>query len=290
MENSRNYLLVTACKNEAENLPKLIESVTLQEIRPIVWVIVDDGSTDDTARITGNAAGKSDWIHALRLIEGRRDLGLHYAKIVKMGFDYAISHCKKMGLEYRYLGNLDGDLTLECTFYENLIKEFERDPELGVASGGTKHIIGDRIKHAKVSVNEPSGGHMLIRRGCFEECGGIPFTTSVDSVIKAKARLRGWKTRRFEENIATEIRDTRAAEGYWKGYILKGKHAYYVNLNPIHVIAGSLICLFKRPGYTGIPYLFGYFTSFISREKQIDDEEVKRYFWNKWKMYLRIFK
>lgn len=38
MDNARNYLLVTACKNEAENLPSLIELVIGQTVRPVAWV------------------------------------------------------------------------------------------------------------------------------------------------------------------------------------------------------------------------------------------------------------
>jgi glycosyltransferase involved in cell wall biosynthesis len=284
MKSSRNYIVVTPCKNEGENLPGLVASMVAQTIKPVLWVIVDDGSTDDTPRITQEAAEKYEWIHVLRLDEGARDLGLHYATVVKTGFDHVISYCKENNLEYRYLGNLDGDLTLPSTFYENLMTEFEKDPELGIASGGTKHIIiGDRVRYAKVSVNEPSGGHMLIRKRCFMECGGIPLSYSIDSVLKAKARIKVWKTRRFEENVATEIRDVHAAEGYWKGFMHKGESSYYLNINPFHVIAIVVRYSFRKPYYIGIAYLTGYLYSLVRGKERINDPEIRRYFWNKWK-------
>ena len=286
MEKSRNYIVVTPCKNEGESLPDLIVSVVAQTIRPVLWVIVDDGSTDDTAQITRKAAEKHEWIHVLRLGEGARDLGLHYATVVKTGFNYAFSYCEENDLGYGYLGDLDGDLTLPTTFYENLMVEFENDPELGIASGGTKHIIGDRVKHANVSANEPSGGHMLICRECFEECGGVPLAYSIDSVLKAKARIGGWKTRRFEENVATEIRDVHAAEGYWKGFVLKGESSYYLNINPLHLVVRVVIYSLRKPYYIGIAYLVGYLGSIVSRTKRIKDPEIRRYFWNKWKEHL----
>ena len=286
MNNSRNYLLVTACKNEGENLPDLIESVVVQTIQPILWVIVDDGSTDDTPKITMDAAEKNNWIHVLRMKEGKRDLGLHYANVIKTGFDYAISYCKGSGLEYRYLGNLDGDLLLEHTFYENLMQEFDNNHILGIASGGTDHLIdGEKVRHS-LSENEPSGGHMLIRSTCFEECGGIPLSFSIDSFLKAKARLRGWKTRRFEDNVATEIRDVSAAEGYWKGFVHIGESAFYFNLNPLHLAIKIIKHSFRKPYYGGIAISVGYFGSIINRKKQTEDVEVKNYFWNKWKGYL----
>ncbi len=244
---SRSYIVVTPCKNEGENLPDLIESMVAQTIRPVIWVIVDDGSTDDTQNIIEDAMKAHGWIQSIRLDSEVRDLGLHLAGIIKKGFSYAVSYCRGHEIGCDYLGNLDGDLTLPPTFYENLMREFEKDSTLGVASGGTEHIIGDHIVHAKVSVSEPSGGHMLIRRKCFDEIGGIPLSYAVDSVIKAKARIRGWNTKRFEENVATEIRDVHAAEGYWKGFVHKGEASHYLNSNPIHVMARVVMYSLRKP-------------------------------------------
>lgn len=284
---SRRYIVVTPCRNEEKNLLNLVQSIAEQTLRPALWVIVDDGSTDRTPEIIKEAVKKNEWIKSIRLDSSKRDLGLHLASIVRRGFDFAIEYCEKNGIDYNYVGNLDGDLTLEHTFFENILKGFEKDLELGVASGGTKHIIGDRIRYAKVEEDEPSGGHMLIRRECFEDCGGIPLSYAMDSVLKAKARLRGWKTRRFEESIATEIRDVHAAEGYWKGYMHKGKTSYYLNLNPLHVMVRATLYLFRRPYYTGIAYIMGYLSDYMQRKEKIADEEIKKYFWNKWKEVIK---
>ena len=283
---SRRYIVITPCKNEGVNLPDLIESMVAQTVRPVVWVIVDDGSSDDTPNIIESAMKTQDWIQSIRLDSAVRDLGLHLAGVVKKGFDYAISYGKENELEYDYLGNLDGDLTLPPTFYENLMVEFEKDHRLGIASGGTKHIIGDRVRYANLSVNEPSGGHMLIRKECFKECGGIPLSYSIDSVLKARARIRGWKTRRFEANVATEIRDVHAAEGYWKGFMYSGRSSYYLNINPLHVIARIVMYSFRKPYYIGIAYLTGYLSSVIRRRERINDSELRKYYWNKWKEHL----
>lgn len=282
----KSYLLVTACKNEETNLQSFIDSIISQKTRPVVWMIVDDGSTDNTPLILETNKIKHDWIKVLRLEESPRDLGLHLSEVLKKGFEYSINYCKLAELKYSYLGNVDADLTLPSTFFSYLIEEFEKDSKLGIASGGTDNIIGNKKIRAKVSVNEPSGGHMLIRKECFEACGGFPISYTADSILKTKARLRGWKTLRFEEQIATEIRDVSVAQGYWKGFWHKGQASYYINHNPIHVVIRAIKYSIKNPYYRGTAYILGYLESIIKRKGRINDSEIRKYYWRKWKEHL----
>ena len=120
---NRRYIVITPCRNEEKNLPNLVQSITAQTIRPALWVIVDDGSTDSTPVIIKEAKEKYAWIKNIRLDSSKRDLGLHLASTMGNGFDFAIEYCEKNGIDYEYLGNVDGDLTLERTFFENLIRK-----------------------------------------------------------------------------------------------------------------------------------------------------------------------
>lgn len=288
----KNYLLITPCKNEGKNLPSLIDSVAKQTIKPLIWVIIDDGSTDNTPVVLKNFEDRYNWIKILRLEEAPRDLGLHLAQVMQKGFDHAINLCNQNELTYYYLGNVDGDLTLPSTFYENLITEFENNSMLGIASGGLilTNSDGQLVHVTGLPVDEPSGGDILIRRSCFEECGGIPQSYAYDSVIKAKARLKGWQTRRFEENIVTEARDVGNAENYLKGYWHMGKTSHYLNLHPAHVFFRSILKSTKKPYYGGLVYMTAYTCYLLKREEQVNDKEIRKYFWNKWKyVYSRFF-
>ena len=42
------YVLITPARNEAQYIELTINSVVSQTLRPIKWVIVNDGSTDNT--------------------------------------------------------------------------------------------------------------------------------------------------------------------------------------------------------------------------------------------------
>ncbi len=284
----QKYVLITPCRNEGEHLPFLIKSIVEQTVQPIIWVIIDDGSTDNTPTIIAQYSEKYQWIYHLRLNETKkRDIGLHLASVMNEGFNTAIEYCNQKAIKYNYLGNVDGDLVLDRTFFENLIIQLEKDPKIGIASGGTDYNIDGKILRVKTSEDEPSGGHMLIRKECFDDCGGIPISYASDAVLKVKARLHGWKTKRFEENRAIEARDVNSAEGYWKGYIVKGKTSYYINHNPIHIIANIGKYSIRYPYYIGIPYFIGYIKCLLNNEKRIEDPEIQLYFHNKWKDCLK---
>lgn len=288
MNTSRGYILVTAAKNEGENLLKTIRSVVEQTIKPLVWIIVDDKSTDNTPQILEGAEEKYEWIQSIRLEENsKRDLGYHLSSVVKRAFEFAVEYSTNNGIGYEYMGNVDGDIIVEKAFFEKLINEFEKDDKLGVAGSGTQYIVNGEIIQPEGGGEEPSGGDMLMRRKCFEDCGGIQITWGWDSTLKAKAKIRGWKVKRFEYVKAFETRYVGSVEGYWKRYKHKGEAAYYFNLNPIHIILKSMRMMsHNNPYYIGIAYLTGYLSSFIRRREKIDDEEIRKFFWNKWKKYL----
>jgi len=66
---NRRYIVVTPCRNEEKNLPNLVQSMTAQTIKPLLWVIVDGGSTDRTPEIITEVAQKYEWINFLRKME-----------------------------------------------------------------------------------------------------------------------------------------------------------------------------------------------------------------------------
>src|SRR5687767_9721328 len=46
MTTGRRYVLITPCRDEAKYARRTLDSVAAQTVRPALWVIVDDGSTD----------------------------------------------------------------------------------------------------------------------------------------------------------------------------------------------------------------------------------------------------
>ena len=60
------YILITSARNEQSFIAKTIDSVVAQTQLPERWVIIDDGSTDQTAEIVEKYTQKFPWIVLVR--------------------------------------------------------------------------------------------------------------------------------------------------------------------------------------------------------------------------------
>src|SRR5271168_2814943 len=73
---SQRYLLISPCRDEAQYLRRTLDSVAAQSVQPTAWVIVDDGSTDETPTILGEYARRLPYLRVVgRTDRGRREVG-----------------------------------------------------------------------------------------------------------------------------------------------------------------------------------------------------------------------
>lgn len=276
----RQYILVTPAKDEGENLPNLIRSVVEQTIKPVLWVIVDDGSTDNSSLIIEDATNSYGWIKSIRLKESPRDLTVHVAYVIKTGLDFAIAYCKEHRILYNYIGFLDADMIiLDKDFFKKILAEFEKDLILGIASGSIQVIDNGKVKEERRREDTASGGEMICRKECFEDIGGLLLSHAWETALCIKAKLRGWEIKRFQDIKIIQTRRTSSAEGLWKGFVIKGKSEHYLNYNPFIVVVKGLKYCFTRPHYAGLAYLYGYFKALLHRKEQTNDVEIRKYFY-----------
>ena len=62
-----NYAIVTPARNEAQYIELTIRSMIVQSRPPVKWVIVSDGSTDETDEIVRRYLGEYEWIELVRM-------------------------------------------------------------------------------------------------------------------------------------------------------------------------------------------------------------------------------
>src|ERR1043165_7880124 len=118
------YVLITPARNEEALISKTIQSVCEQTLRPVRWIIVDDGSTDRTAEIVQSYAVRHDWIE---LVHRPKDADRSFAAQVhafNAGFD------RVKAADYEVIGNLDADVSFDRDYLEFLMQKFAQDPRL----------------------------------------------------------------------------------------------------------------------------------------------------------------
>lgn len=189
------YCLVTPARNEAAHLARTADAVAAQTVRPLRWVIVDDGSSDDTARIADEYAARLAFVSVVRC--AARASGAGFASKV---FAFERGREELDGLGYDFVGSLDADVSFGPRFFERLLAEFGRDPRLGVAGGWVRESTrGAPLPRFGNSERDVAGAVQLFRRECLEGIGGFPPLAcgGEDTAAQAMARMRGWRVRAF---------------------------------------------------------------------------------------------
>lgn len=285
------YLLITPVRDEASNLPTLIESVASQSVLPYLWVIVDDCSVDNSAVIVREATSRMKWVNFVSLQTLDQYGPSSYSRTVRHGFEVAIHHAREHKIDYQYLGILDADIVPEQTYFEKLMHSLQDSEKLGIVSGQLYLVKNDRRRPEDRS-NRPRGGARLYKRECFEQIGGLPECPTIDTISDIMASLRGWQTAKVFDAKAIHKRKTLGKKGLWYGYKMTGKTYYLLNYHPIYSLLVGLFFTVRLPFYPGIAFLIGYLGALVHRDEQSSDPLVRDYFWkslNRLKKKLRAF-
>jgi glycosyltransferase involved in cell wall biosynthesis len=268
------FVLITPARNEAAFIGRTIQAVASQTRLPVVWVIVDDGSTDATGSIVEGCASRHPWMRLVRRPPGgERGFG---AKV--RAFDAGLAELA--GTRYDVIGNLDADITFEADYLEFLMGKFAEDARLGVA--GTPFVEDGRrgYDYRFTSLEHVSGACQLFRRECYEEIGGyVPVQPGgIDLVAVLKARMKGWRTRTFVEKTCRHHRAIGTASHHPLVGVLKGGHGDYVlGSHPLWEVSRCVYQATRRPIVLGgLLRLAGFSWAMLTRvDKRVPPELVK---------------
>jgi glycosyltransferase involved in cell wall biosynthesis len=270
--------IVTPAKNEEESLPKVYNSIINQSLKPKVWIIVDDGSTDKTSELIEKFKQEHSFIKSIKLGKGKWDLGIHYSEVCISGFDQLLNDYPNLN----YIALIDADIILEKDYLRKITSNMGKNPKLGISGGGVyvKNKKGD-MELEKTYLDHVRGANRIWKIECFKNTGGFMKTFAPDSVSNAKAKINGWKVRQYPKVVSYQTRPTSAGFGLWKGFLNRGKVSYFLNYHPLHVFLRFLKYLIKFPFYHSFAYPIGYLKSVLKNDPKIKDKAIKKYFHNK---------
>lgn len=184
---TRRYVLISPCRNEADFMRQTLDTVIAQSIRPALWVIVDDGSSDATPQILAEYAAQHDWIRVVtRKDRGTRSVGPGVIEAFYAGYDTIDPD------DFDYLCKLDLDLRLPPRYFEGLMERMEANPRIATCSGKA-YIEKDGGLESERHGDETSiGASKFYRVSHFKALGGFVREVMWDGIDCHRCRMRGW--------------------------------------------------------------------------------------------------
>ena len=272
-DTDNTYVVITPVRNEAAFIECTIASMTSQTVPPVQWIIVDDGSTDNTADIVRAQTAEYPWIRLVqRADRGFRQRGRGVIEAFNEG-------CAALAVaDYQFIVKLDGDLSFAPDYFERLLARFAARPSLGI-SGGTCYVQeGNMWRPEETDVTHVRGATKMYRRACLEAIGGLVAHLGWDGADEWQARARGWEVQSFLDIPLHHHRTTGTAKGPVRGRIEQGRAAFYMGYHPLFMLARGVRRMADRPFVLGgIALLWGYVGDWLCRRERVDDPMAIRF-------------
>ncbi len=277
------YALVTAAKDEADLIERTLDSIVRQTILPVRWVIVSDGSTDATDEIVHHYASRYAFIELQRL-EGTSGRSFRSKAVaVQHGYE-AIKH-----LDFSYIGNLDADVCLDPTYYEQILGRFEADSRLGIAGGTGYDFEEGQFRRLLSARNSVAGPFQMFRRQCWMDIGGYqPLAHGgIDAVAEITARMKGWRVELFRDIEVRHYRETgTATRNRYAARFQDGLKFYALGYHPLFFVARTVYRVCQPPRLLGaLLAMLGYAYAVATRQERqvsralvayLHDEQLRR--------------
>jgi glycosyltransferase involved in cell wall biosynthesis len=272
---SKAFALMTAARNEGSFIERTLRSISEQTVLPSLWVIVSDGSTDDTVPIVEAYCRAHDFIQIINVERpGERDFGskveaLDRAAVVLSSFSHA------------FVGNVDADVSLPTDYFATLLRRFAADERLGIAGGWVHEDYGrgfqSRPFNAESSVSHAA---QLVRRQCYERIGGyarLPYGGE-DTCAAIKAEMNGWLVRSYQDLPIFHHRRTASAGGLWRSRFRMGLADWSLGYAPYYEVLKCARRIAEPPwGIGSVLRLGGYASGVLGTQARPVPAEFVRF-------------
>lgn len=265
-----SYGVVTPVRNEGSNLRRLAAALARQSVLPSAWVVVDTGSTDETARIVDELAVEHDWISPAKL-DGADRLarGGPIVRAFELGYSLVPG-------EPDVIVKLDADTSFEPGYFERLLAEFASDPGLGMASGTCQEREAGEWRERHVTGSTVWGASRCYRRACLEDVLPLEQQMGWDGVDEFRANARGWTTRTLKELPFRHHRREGERDGArHRARLAQGRAARYIGYRFWYLALRALWNARKEPA--ALAMIWGYARAALAREARLEDAEVRAY-------------
>ncbi len=268
---------------------RTLDSVVAQTVRPALWIIVDDGSTDGTPAILSEYAARHDFIRVVRREDrGARSVGPGVVETFYVGID-ALNREYGSLRAFEYICKLDLDLDIPAGYFEALMRRMEADARLGTCSGKpyfpgpsniNKTFDGELISEA--CGDEMSVGMIkFYRTACFEQIGGFVREVMWDGIDCHRCRMMGWIACSWDEPALRfiHLRPMGSShKGWLTGRLRHGYGQYFMGTGLAYMTASAIFRMTRPPIILGGAAMWwGYVRSMLARKPRYGDPQFRRF-------------
>jgi biofilm PGA synthesis N-glycosyltransferase PgaC len=272
-ENNIKYVIISPVRNEELYIDKTILSVISQTIQPKKWIIVNDGSTDNTSTIIAKYSSTYKWIQLIdKKNRGYAETGRGVMEAFYVGYNNINID------DYDFIVKLDGDLSFKPNYFESLFNEFKNNHKLGIASGVCFIERKGKLEREKHPEFHVRGASKVYKKECWKAIGGLIKHKGWDTIDEMKAQSLGWETKSFVNLHINHYKPTGYNTGSYNWTIMGGKSDYYCGYHPLFVITKGIKRMFQRPYMIGgFGIIYGFFKEYIRNGEQIKDNDLIKF-------------
>jgi len=253
-----------------------LDSVTSQSVLPAKWVIVDDGSTDETPGILAEYAARFPWIQIVtRTDRGHRAVGPGVVDAFYTGYR-AINP-----RDYEFVCKLDLDLRLPPRYFEILMQRMAENPLIATCSGKAYVEEDGRLLPERHGDETSLGMTKFYRVDRFEAIGGFVREVMWDGIDCHHCRMKGWIACSWDE---PELRFIHlrpmgsSQDSIYVGRMRHGYGQYFMGTGFLFMAASALSRVNQKPYVIGsAAMLWGWVKAALQRKPRYENIEFRRF-------------
>jgi biofilm PGA synthesis N-glycosyltransferase PgaC len=265
-----SYVVITPARNEVEHLPRLGQSLAEQTVRPRLWLVVDNGSTDETVALVRELAARHDWIRVQSVPE--------QTALARGGPIVRAFHTGLAALDGPpdVVVKVDADVSMDSDYFERLLSAFAADPSLGMASGSAHLPRNGGWYQQHTTRTSVWGASRAYRWGCLQDVLPLEERMGWDGIDEFKANVRGWKTGTILDLPFRHHRREGERDGSRRrAWEAQGNVAYYMGYRLPYFALRALYRARREPA--AVAMLWGYVKAAARREPRCADPEIRSY-------------
>lgn len=264
------YAVVTPAHNEESNLRQLRGSLAEQTVRPKRWVIVENGSTDDTLGVASALATEDAWIEVCSIPgSSTSDRGAPIVRAIHEGI-------QAVGDRPEVIVVVDADVTFRPDYFEQLVSRFRADARLAIASGTCHELVRGEWRERHVTGDHVWGATRAYRREVIPVVMPLEPRMGWDGIDQIKANVAGWHTATFKDLPFYHHRPEGSRDGASvKARINQGRASYYMGYRMSYLLLRAGFALWHDAAALGM--VVGYTMEAASRRPRCADPDVRRF-------------